>query len=296
MHRWITPFVALMLAAACNQQLQNTPSSTPTPTPVGSSAGTLTLVGPFSLLQNECTEIQVSVINNVGDPKPLTSSADISLDAGSGGSFFSDSSCITTVNETTIDSGNSSTTIWVQMSAPGHFDLQAEDAAGDLDPAKLSVSVDALLLAANDASEYEGTFNNAAWTVLEVTPGQPMTASVTVPAEGSWVIEIRARANAREPNGSTWTARLVEAGDGPAAMVDWDVINGNENEYTSANLFYMNNDPAPGATYTYTVELTGTSGGTHRYNPVVTIGPNGDQIAGGRSQIMAIIRPARATF
>ena len=158
----------------------------------------------------------------------------------------------------------------------------------------LSLRVDALLLAAQAFSEYQGQFNNNAWTVVEESLGVPMTATVTVPETGRWYIEVRARTAAREPNGSQMAARLIQTLSGIPAVVDYGALNGNENETTSMSLTYVENSPTLGGTYSYTIEWTGSGGGNHFYNfQGYTIGPTGDQVSGATSQITAIVRPAR---
>lgn len=287
--RFAVAAICVALLVGCTKEVGNT-SASPTPTP---NALSLIFDGPYSILATECTQFDVKIVDKAGSEQAAPSAVTVSLSADMGAPFYSDSACTTATTTADIAAGTVSTTVWVLTDAPGTLDISASDDASALDPASLTLSVDALLLGAQAFSSYEGTFNNSAWTTVEESAGVPMQVSVTVPPTGRWYIEVRARSSARENNAQVAARLRQDDGNGPVT-VDYDVLNGNDGEAQSTSLVYLENDPIPGATYSYTVQWTGSSGATQFYNfQQYTIGPASEQVLGPSSQITAVVRPAR---
>ena len=292
MNRVVSVVLCTVALAGCPTSDVNNQRSSPTPSAFATG---LEITGAGRVLETDCSQYAVGVVDQAGNSFTVTADVDLTLSAGTTAAFYDDNACTNVAPTATILNGDSSVTLYLFAQVAGAVTLDAADANGNLDAAQLKVSVDALLLAAYDSSILLKTFTSAAWITLDREVGTPMQATVTVPSTGVWYIEVRARATIREPNNS-FAIRMRETSLAGASTVDYVVRNANDGETTSGVLFYVNTNPTAGETYTYIIEGTGRAGtGTnHEFNPAnLTHGPVGDQVVEGRSSIMAVVRPGR---
>ena len=245
------------------------------------------------MLEAACEQLDVIVVDQSSVPIAAPANVDVDLDAGTDASLYSDSGCTTPTTSLTIASGETSALAFVRAEVAASFSITATDASGTLTEDTVSVQVDALLMADYAVSTFAVLFNSGAWTTVEEAAGVPMEVTVTVPPTGTWYIDVQARGMVLEPAGVS-AIRLRESTAVSTATVDYTISNSNDNETTPLPLFYVNNTPVNGETYTYFLEATGGDASNKQVNPAqFNFGPAGDQVSAGRSAIMAVVRPAR---